>query len=319
MAIGQPMLRYLLHRVAILVPLIFGLSALMFLYIHIIPGDPVAGMLGPSGTPTLVAQLRHQFGLDQPIPVQYWHWLSGLVRGNLGISFISRQPIAPTLVNRIPASLELTAAGMLAVVVIGWPLGFLAGLYRDSWLDHVVSSIASVGLAIPQFWLGTLFILIFAIKLGLLPAEGFVPLSADPSQNLRDLLMPAMALGLSLSPYLMRMTRAATIEVQQELFVIQARAKGLRRWTIVRRYVARNAILPVIIVLGLQLGALIGGQVVIEELFSWPGIGHLLIEGVVQRDYFMIQAVILVIAVFYVLLYLGTELVQAWLDPRIRL
>jgi len=319
MAIGQPMLRYLLHRVAILVPLIFGLSALMFLYIHIIPGDPVAGMLGPSGTPTLVAQLRHQFGLDQPIPVQYWHWLSGLVRGNLGISFISRQPIAPTLVNRIPASLELTAAGMLAVVVIGWPLGFLAGLYRDSWLDHVVSSIASVGLAIPQFWLGTLFILIFAIKLGLLPAEGFVSLSADPSQNLRDLLMPAMALGLSLSPYLMRMTRAATIEVQQELFVIQARAKGLRRWTIVRRYVARNAILPVIIVLGLQLGALIGGQVVIEELFSWPGIGHLLIEGVVQRDYFMIQAVILVIAVFYVLLYLGTELVQAWLDPRIRL
>lgn len=313
------MLRYLLHRVAILVPLIFGLSALMFLYIHIIPGDPVAGMLGPSGTPTLVAQLRHQFGLDQPIPVQYWHWLSGLVRGNLGISFISRQPIAPTLVNRIPASLELTAAGMLAVVVIGWPLGFLAGLYRDSWLDHVVSSIASVGLAIPQFWLGTLFILIFAIKLGLLPAEGFVSLSADPSQNLRDLLMPAMALGLSLSPYLMRMTRAATIEVQQELFVIQARAKGLRRWTIVRRYVARNAILPVIIVLGLQLGALIGGQVVIEELFSWPGIGHLLIEGVVQRDYFMIQAVILVIAVFYVLLYLGTELVQAWLDPRIRL
>lgn len=313
------MLRYLLHRVAVLVPLIFGLSALMFLYIHIIPGDPVAGMLGPSGTPTLVAQLRHQFGLDQPIPVQYWHWLSGLVRGNLGISFISRQPIAPTLVNRIPASLELTAAGMLAVVVIGWPLGFLAGLYRDSWLDHVVSSIASVGLAIPQFWLGTLFILIFAIKLGLLPAEGFVSLSADPSQNLRDLLMPALALGLSLSPYLMRMTRAATIEVQQELFVIQARAKGLRRWTIVRRYVARNAILPVIIVLGLQLGALIGGQVVIEELFGWPGIGHLLIEGVVQRDYFMIQAVILVIAVFYVLLYLGTELVQAWLDPRIRL
>lgn len=313
------MLRYVAHRLAVLIPLIFGLSVLMFLYIHVIPGDPVAGMLGPGGTPALVAQLRHQFGLDQPIPVQYWHWLRGLVRGSLGISFVSRQPITPILAQRVPASLELTVAGMLTVVVIGWPLGFLAGLYRDSWLDHAVSGIASVGLAVPQFWLGTLFILVFAVKLGLLPAEGYVPLSVDPAQNLRDLLMPALALGLSLSPYLMRMTRAATIEVQQELFVVQARAKGLMRRTIVRRYVARNAILPVVVVLGLQLGALIGGQVVIEELFGWPGVGSLLIQGVVQRDYFMIQAVILVIAVFYVLLYLCTELIQAWLDPRIRL
>ena len=313
------MLKYIAIRVLVLVPLLFGLSVILFFYIHLIPGNPIAGMLGPTATPALVAQLSKQFGLDQPIQVQYWHWLTGLMHGNLGISFISRAPIGPILASRAPASLELTAAGMTTVVVIGAPLGFLAGLYKDSWLDHAISAFAAIGLSVPQFWLGTLFILLFAVTLHWLPAEGYVPLTASPSQNLRDLVMPALALGLSLSPYLVRMTRAATIEVRQELFVKYARARGLRRATIVWRYTARNAILTIVIVLGLQLGALIGGQVIIEELFGWPGLGSLLVNGVVQRDYFVIQAVILIIAVFYTLLYLATEIIQAWLDPRLRI
>lgn len=312
------MLKYTLYRLATLVPLLFGLSIVMFLYIHLIPGDPVAGMLGPGGTPQLIAQLRHQFGLDQPILTQYWHWLTGLLHGDLGISLISRQPITSILVDRIPASLELTIAGMLATVLIGWPSGFFAGLFRGTWFDRIVSALAAVGLSIPQFWLGTLFIVFIAVKLRWLPAEGYAPLTSSPGDNLRDVIMPALALGLSLAPYLTRMARAATIEVQQEQFVRQAQAKGLRRRTIVWRYSARNAVLPIIIVFGLQLGALLGGQVVIEELFNWPGVGRLLVTGVVQRDYFLVQAVILVIATFYVLLYLGTELVQAWLDPRLR-
>lgn len=312
------MARYLAARTAVLIPLLFGLSILIFLYIHVIPGNPVAGMLGPAATKPLVDQLTRQFGLDQPLYTQYWHWLRGLLTGNLGISFVSRQAIAPILVNRAPASLQLTLAGMVLVVVIGWPLGFLAGLYKDSWLDHVISTLAGLGLAVPQFWLGTIFILIFSISLHLLPAEGYVAFTSQPSRNLSDLVMPALVLGLSLSPYLIRMTRAATIEVQQEMFVWHARAKGLSRWRIVRRYIARNAILPIVVVLGLQLGTLIGGQVIVEEIFGWPGLGALLVQGVVQRDYFVIQAVVLVIAIFYALIYLGTELLQAVLDPRLR-
>jgi peptide/nickel transport system permease protein len=312
------LLKYTLYRLATLVPLLFGLSIAMFLYIHLIPGDPVAGMLGPGGTPQLIAQLRHQFGLDQPITTQYWHWLTGLLQGNLGISFISRQPISSILVDRIPASLELTGAGMLAIVLFGWPAGFFAGLFKGSWFDRVVSTVAAVGLSVPQFWLGTIFIVVLAVKLQWLPAEGYVPFTTDPAGNLRDLVMPALTLGLSLAPYLTRMTRAATIEVQQEQFVRQAQAKGLRGRTIIWRYSARNGVLPVVIIFGLQLGALLGGQVIVETLFNWPGVGRLLVTGVIQRDYFLVQAVILVIATFYVLLYLGTELVQAWLDPRLR-
>jgi peptide/nickel transport system permease protein len=312
------LLRSTLYRLAILIPLLFGLSLLMFLYIHIIPGDPVAGMLGAGGTPKLIAQLRHQFGLDQPIVVQYWHWLDGLLHGSLGISFVTRQAITPILVQRIPASLELTVAGMFATVVVGCPLGFFAGIYKDTWFDHIVSSLAALGLSVPQFWLGTIFILIFAVKLGWLPAEGYTPFTSAPLQNLRDIAMPGVALGMSLSPYLIRMTRAATIEVQQDQFLRQARAKGLRQRTITIRYSARNAIVPIVIVLGLQLGALIGGQVIIEDLFNWPGVGGLLIQAVIQRDYFLVQALILAIACFYVLVYVGAELVQTWLDPRIR-
>ena len=312
------MLKYVAVRIGVLIPLLFGLSVLVFLYIHVIPGNPVAGMLGPAGTPALVAQLSRKFGLDQPIAVQYWHWIDGLFHGNLGTSFTSQEPIGPILVNRAPASLELTAVGMAVVVSIGWPLGFLAGLYKDSWIDHAISTLAGVGLAVPQFWLGTLFILIFAVTFKLLPAEGYVSIGSDPERNVQDLIMPALVLGLSLSPYLIRMTRAAMIEVQQELFVTQARAKGLKRRTIVRRYIARNAIVPIVVVLGLQLGALIGGQVIVEEVFGWPGLGQLLVTAVTQRDYFTVQAVILVIAVFYALIYLATEVIQAALDPRLR-
>lgn len=312
------MLKYVAVRIGVLIPLLFGLSILVFLYIHVIPGNPVAGMLGPAGTPALIAQLSQKFGLDQPMAVQYWHWLDGLFHGNLGTSFISQEPIGPILGERAPASLELTAVGMAMVVLIGWPLGFLAGLYKDRWIDHVISSLAGLGLAVPQFWLGTLFILIFAVTFKLLPAEGYVSIGADTGRNIEDLIMPALVLGLSLSPYLIRMTRAATIEVQQELFVKQARAKGLKRWTIVRRYIARNAIIPIVVVLGLQLGALIGGQVIVEEVFGWPGLGQLLVTAVTQRDYFTVQAVILVIAVFYALIYLATEVIQAALDPRLR-
>jgi peptide/nickel transport system permease protein len=314
------MLRYSLSRLLLLVPLLFGLSVLTFLYMHLIPGDPIAGMLGPGGSPQLIQQLRHQFGLDEAVPVQYWHWLVGsFIHGNLGISFGSGQAITPMLINRIPATLQLTAAGMLFTVLIGLPAGFFAGVYKDSWVDRLLSLASLVGLSTPPFWLGTLLILFVSIDLHWLPAGGYVPLGQDPAASLSDTIMPGFALGLSLAPYLARMTRAATVEIQQEQFVKHARAKGLRRRTILLRYSARNAILPVVVVLGLQLGRLLGGQVIIEELFNWPGVGRLLIEGAIQRDYAMVQALVLIIAATYVVLNLVAELLHAALDPRIRL
>jgi peptide/nickel transport system permease protein len=311
--------RYALYRILTLFVLLFGLSVATFLYMQLVPGDPVAGMLGPAGNPELIAQLRHEFGLDQPLLTQYWQWLSGLVHGDLGISFSSRQPIGPILIHRIPATLQLTIASMIWVVLLGWPAGFFAGLRKDTWIDRVFSVVALVGLSTPVFWLGTVLILVLSVKLHWLPSGGYVAFTDDPLTSVRNTLMPSLALGLALAPYLARMTRAATVEVQQEQFTAHAHAKGLRRRRIAVRYSARNAVLPIVVVLGLQVGLLLGGQVIVEEIFNWPGVGRLLVGGAIQRDYFMVQAVILVLAALYGVLNLGAELLHAWLDPRIRL
>jgi peptide/nickel transport system permease protein len=313
------MLRYAIYRVLLLCPLLIGLSIVVFFYLQLIPGDPVAGMLGPAATPELVAQLRHEFGLDRPILVQYISWVEGLLRGDLGISFASRRPIAPILINRIPATLQLTVASMLVVVLVGWPAGFLAGLKKDTWIDRVLSVAVLTGLSSPVFLTGTILVLVFAIQFRWLPSQGYIPLAEDFGASMRATILPALTLGLALSPYLARLTRAATIEVQQEQFVRFAHAKGLKPGTVTRRYSARNAVIPIVVVLGLQFGLLLGGQVIVEELFSWPGMGRLIVRGAVERDYFMVQAVILVFSVIYVLINLGAELVHAWLDPRIRL
>ncbi|MDT4934353.1 MAG: peptide/nickel transport system permease protein [Pseudonocardiales bacterium] len=314
------MVKYTLYRLCLLIPLLFVLSILTFLYIQLIPGDPVAGMLGPGGSPQLVAQLRHQFGLDQSIPSQYWHWLSNLLaHGQLGTSFITRQPITPVLINRIPATIQLTVTGLIFTVLLGWLGGFLAGAFKDTWIDRTLSGLTLVGLSTPMFWIGTILILVFAVHLRWFPAGGYVALNVDPVQSIRDSLMPGLAMGLGLAPYLARMTRAATVEVQHEPFLRHARAKGLRGRTILVRYAARNAVPPTVVVIGLQVGSLLGGQVIVEQLFNWPGLSRLLIQGAVQRDYYMVQAVILVIAALYILLNLAAELAHAALDSRIRL
>jgi peptide/nickel transport system permease protein len=311
--------RYALYRILILAFLLVGLSIASFLYMQLVPGDPVAGMLGPAGNPELIAQLRHEFGLDRPLVTQYWSWLSGAVHGDFGISFSSRQPVGPILIHRIPATLQLTIASMIWVVLIGWPAGFFAALRKNTWIDRVFSVLALIGLSTPFFWLGTVLILILSVKLHWLPSGGYVPLTEDPVESIRLTIMPSLALGLGLAPYLARMTRASTIEVQQEQYVSHAHAKGLTRRRIAVRYTGRNAVLPIVVVLGLQLGLLLGGQVIIEELFNWPGVGRLLVGGAIQRDYFMVQAVVLVLAALYGVLNLGAELVHAWLDPRIRM
>jgi peptide/nickel transport system permease protein len=313
------MLRYSLRRILIVIPLLFALSVLLFLYVHAVPGDPIAGMLGPNGSPELIAQIRHDRGLDRPLLVQYGDWLAGLTHGDLGVSLLTGQKITPVVIDRIPATVQLTLMSLLFTVLIGLPAGFFAGRYRGSWLDKVLSPAALLGLSMPVFWIGTLLILILAVGLHWLPTGGYVPFADDPVKSLQLTLMPALALGIHLSPFLARMVRATTIELQQEQFVVQAHMKGLRHSTITNRYLLRNAIVPVLVILGLQLGTLLGGQVIVEQLFNWPGIGRLLVEGAIQRDYFVVESLILVIATIYVIVNLGVELLHAWLDPRVRL
>jgi peptide/nickel transport system permease protein len=313
------MFRYAVRRILAALPLLLALSMILFLYIHAVPGDPIAGMLGPNGNPALIKQLRHAAGLDQSLPTQYWHWFVGLFHGSLGVSLVSGQPITPILVQRIPATLQLTVAALFFTVLLGLPVGFFAGVYKGSWLDRILSPLSLIGLSIPVFWVGTLLFLVLGVHLRWLPTAGYVPFSQSPIESLRLTFMPAFALGFTLAPFLARLTRAATIELRQEQFIVHTTAKGLRRSTVLGRYLARNAVLPVLSVLGLQLGTLIGGQVIVEQVFNWPGIGRLIVEGAIQRDYLMVQSLILIIASSYIVINLGVELLHAWLDPRVRL
>ena len=313
------MLRYIGNRLLLVIPLLFALTVLLFLYVHAVPGDPIAGMLGPNGTPELVAQIRADRGLDRPLPEQYWSWLSGLVTGDLGVSLISGQDVTPIVIDRIPATLQLTFSGLFFVILIGFPAGYFAGKYKGGWLDRILSPAALLGLSMPAFWVGTLLILLLGVQLRLLPTGGYVAFEDNPWQSIRLTIMPALVLGITLSPFLARMVRSATAELAREPFIIQARTRGLLPSTVSRRYLLRNAVLPVVVIIGMQLGNLIGGQVIVEQLFNWPGVGRLLIEGAVLRDYLLVQSLIFVIAVIYILINLLTEVVHAWLDPRVRL
>jgi peptide/nickel transport system permease protein len=313
------MLRYIGNRLVIVVPLLFALTILLFFYIHALPGDPIAGMLGPNATPSLVEEIRHQRGLDRPLWVQYGGWLSGLVRGDLGSSLISGQSITAMVQGRIPATLQLTALSLVLMTLIGFPFGYLAGKHKGGWLDRVLTPASLVGLSLPQFWVGTIFILVFAVQLHWVPSGGYVPFAQDPVQSLRLTIMPALVLGITLSPLLARLVRVSTAQLQREPFMESARMRGLRPGTISRRYLLRNAVRPVTAVVGMQLGTLIGGQVVVEQLFNYPGLGRLLVEGATERDYFVVESLIFLVAVLYVVINLVMEIVHAWLDPRVRL
>lgn len=302
-----------------MIPLLFGLSAILFVYMRVIPGDPVAGILGPQATPELKQQFTELFGLDKPILTQYWEWLIGLANGDFGISYTSQQPIGPLLIDRIPATLQLLMGGFISSLVIGLPLGFLAGRKRGSVFDNFLSTFALLGLSMPIFWIGTLFIMYVGVAWGILPPEGYVPFSENPLESLRLSILPSITLGLVLAPYIARLTRAATIEVEQEPFMYQSQAKGLREKTIRVRYSARNVLPQITIVLGMQLGGLLGGQVIVEQLFNWPGLGRVLIQGALQRDYPIVQAVVLIVAFLFVLINLFAEILHAILDKRIRL
>ncbi len=313
------MLRYSINRLLLFIPLLFGLSVVVFIYIHLLPGDPIQAMVGPSGSQEFVQQLREEFGLNRPIYVQYIDWAAGMFRGDLGITFRSRQEIAPLILARVPATLELALGGLIVAILFGLPTGILAGLNKGSKFDHIFSFFSLAGYSMPVFWVGTLLMVWLGVNWKILPSQGYIAFSQDPVKNLQFLVMPAVTLGVGLGPYIGRMARAAVVETLQEQFVTYAHAKGLGRPTILNRYVLRHAIVSIVVVLGLDIGFLLSGQIIVEELFNWPGAGRLIVRAVLERDYFMVQSSVMIYAGVFLVINFFVELLHAYLDPRIQL
>jgi peptide/nickel transport system permease protein len=305
------MFAFLLSRLATALIVILGVITLVFLLIHLVPGDPVEVMLGEYAKAADKEALRESLGLNLPLWQQWWQYISQLAQGDLGESLSARKPVAEILAQRIPATVELAVAGLTVAILIALPLGIVAALKRNTAWDRGAMGFALLGVSIPNFAMGPLLILLFAIALPLLPVSG-----RDAPTSL---ILPAITLGTALAAILSRMVRSSLLEVLNEDYIRTARAKGLRESVIVTGHALRNAALPIITILGLQLGTLLGGAVITETVFSWPGIGQLMVESIQRRDYPVVQASILVISLAYVTVNTLTDIVYAWLDPRIRL
>ena len=304
------MLRFLVRRLLLTIPVLLGVATLVFSLIHLVPGDPVQAMLGDSATPQDVADVRARLGLDKPLYVQYANFLRSVAKGNLGSSLRTNQPVTSAIAERMPATLELALAAMLVATGIALPLGVIAAVRAGTVTDYAATTLALIGISIPNFWLGPLMAIVFSIMLGWLPVSG--------RGTAAHLVLPAITLGAPLAAVLARMTRASVIEELRELYVLAARARGASRIRAVVRHAFRNSLIPIVTVLGLQFGAVLTGAVITETIFAWPGVGRLLIQSISFRDYPMVQGCILLIAVTYVLMNLATDVVYGFLDPRIR-
>jgi peptide/nickel transport system permease protein len=315
------MARYVAGRLLSLVPVIVLVSIAAFGFIHLLPGDPVIALIGVSGqglTPQQLQAKRHDLGLDRPLPVQYVDWAGHALTGDLGRSAQTHQPITRALRDRFPITLQLAAVSFLITLVIAIPCGVLAAYHRNGLLDRVLTVFALAGVAMPSFWLGILLILLFAVQVHWLPPSGWVSLGSNAKEWLRHLLLPALTLGVVQAAVVMRQTRSSLLEVLNEDYVRTARAKGLGERQAVLLHALRNALLPVVTVAGLQVSRLLGGAVVIEQVFAMPGMGRYGVDSIFTRDYPVVQAVVLVTAVIVVLTNLCTDLLYGVLDPRIR-
>jgi peptide/nickel transport system permease protein len=314
----HPILRLVLSRCAAIVPMLIGLSMASFALVHVIPGDPALVMLGGESTPQAVAELREQLGLNQPLPIRYWHWLSQVARGDLGQSLYNKTRVADELAWRLPTTLALVGLALAFSVAIGIPAGLLSAAYRNRWIDHVARLLTLVSLSLPSFWLGLMLIILFSLKLDLLPIIGYQPITTDFRGGLRFLILPSLALGASLAALLTRLTRSSMLEVLGQDYVRTARAKGLRDRVVLMRHALRNALMPIVTVIGINLGILLGGSAVIETVFVLPGVGQLVVRSLYNRDLPVIQGLILYVAVIYVVVNLLVDLLYSYLDPRLR-
>jgi ABC-type dipeptide/oligopeptide/nickel transport system permease component len=304
------MIRYISIRLLFALPALWLILTMVFLLAHIVPGDPVAQMLGEGARAEDLTQLRHALGLDLPLPVQYGRYLAGVLHGNLGESFRFQQPVLKVVAERYPATLELAIVALLICALIGIPAGVLAAHKRGERTDHAVGVLTLFGLSVPNFALGPVLILFFSVVLGWLPVSG--------RGGISHLILPAFTLGAALAAILTRMVRTSVIEELSADYVRTARAKGVSESGVLFRHALRNALIPILTILGLQFGTLLAGTIVTESIFSWPGIGRLAVQAIGARDYPLLQGCILLIAVSYVFVNLLTDLVYALVDPRVR-
>lgn len=309
--------RYIVGKLIGTIPVLLLVSLLTFLMIHLTPGDPVRLMLGEDATRESIDALNQKLGLDQSLPVQYLRWLGNLLTGDMGQSIRSRQPVLEAIGERLPVTIELSILSMIIGVALGLPTGIIAAIRRNSTTDVMSTTLALTGISIPNFFLGIMMILVFSEWLGWLPPSGYVPLLEDPVQNLKLMIMPAFTLGTALAGTISRMMRSSLLEVLSADFVRTARAKGLSDRSAILGHAVKNAMLPVVTIIGLQTGAVLGGAILTETIFALPGIGRLVVDSIFARDFPIIQGVILFLALMRVLSSLVTDLIYARLDPRI--
>jgi peptide/nickel transport system permease protein len=310
----------IIRRLLQLVPVVLLATTLVFVLVRLAPGDPVQQQLGTRGSrdPERVAALRQKLGLDKPIPVQYAIWLRNAVTGDFGISVKSNDQVLDLIKPKLVATLELIIAAMGIAITIALLLGTAAAVRSGTWIDQFARCFVVTGLAIPSYWLGLIFLLLFAVSLKWLPVSGYVPFTEDPVQNLKHLILPALSLGLFEAAFFTRFLRAGLLEVLHQDYVRTAQAKGLAEQTIISRHALKNALIPMVTILGLELGTLVGGVVVIEQVFGWPGIGWLALTAVKNRDYALLQGIVLLVAIGVSLANLLADLSYTFLDPRLR-
>ncbi len=310
--------RYVAWRLVQLLPVLLLASIAVWLMIYLIPGDPALALLGPDTTPEQLARARERMGLTKPLPVQYALWLGRVARGDLGVSYLNGLPVTTILAQRIPVTVQLTAAALVVAVAIAAPLAIASAVRPRSWIARWVTGYNALAMAVPTFWLGILLVLFFGVQLKWLPTSGFVPVWDEPGRALRFLVLPAFTLGAYVSAVLARFTRAALLETLFQDYVRTARAKGVHERTVIWIHALRNAMIPVVTVVGLQFGAFMGGAVITEAIFDYPGLGRMLLQAILTRDYTVVQGTILFVVLAFVVINLLTDLAYALLDPRIR-
>ena len=312
------MKRYIARRLLQAIPTVFLASVVVFLMIHLIPGDPATVILGQNATPRQIEATKREMGLDEPLPVQYVIWLGRIARGNLGESFINGFPVADLIERRLAATLQLTVAALLIAVTLALTLSVLSVLYRGRFVDWLIGAWLGLTYAIPNFWLGVLLIILLVTQIDLLPPTGYKSIVQNPGEAWRYLLMPAVTLGIYAGSVLARFLRGSLFDVIGLDFVRTAQAKGLRERQVLFRHAMKNALIPVITVLGVQFGSLLGGAVVTEAVFDWPGVGQMLLYAIRTRDYTVVQGTVMFLVVAFVVINLVTDLAYGVLDPRIR-
>jgi len=311
--------RFLIRRFAGAAVVLLLVSLMTFAMIWLVPGDPASAFLDASATPEQVARLRVALGLDKPLPLQMADWYGRVLRGDLGQSILLNRSVAAALVERLPVTLSLAGFALAFAVIFGVAAGTVAAVNHERWPDQAMMTIALIGLSTPEFWLGLVLVLVFAVQLGWLPTGGFVPIVESPTGWLRTILLPALTIGLVQVGFIARMTRASMLEALAQDFVRTADAKGLSRFDVVVRHGLPNALIPILTVIGIVAGALLGGTVIIEQVFSIPGIGRLIIGAIAARDFPVMQGGLLFLAVIYLAVNLTVDILYAVVDPRVRL